>query len=208
MSTVELIAAIVLFGWLLGWLFHRRSARAMTRPLLMLAIEKNGTLKKANFFTLPKLCFVHRGQQVEVSSASTGISGRSERYTYVLLKGLEPEGFEFRILPRSVQTAIDQTMGLRKAVYTGDVNFDKMFSMSSNDQNVLTEVLNDGIRADLLGWALEKPQNKIADIRNYEDQFIFCVRETPKDHAGYHRLLSSATAFHDALRDVLERRGV
>jgi hypothetical protein len=206
MIKIMIIAVIVTCGSIVGWLFHRRSSQPMMHAFEMLADERNGTLKKATFLMLPKLFLSHNGKQVEVSSASTGIKGKSERYTYVLFSDFDSKGFEFRILPKSSQTFIDEKFGVRKTVSTVDTLLDQYLSVSANAHGTLIAVLTDEIKSDLLTWAQEKPRNKISDIRNYDDRLIFCVDGTLGDYSEYVRLIKSATDFHDCLENVLERK--
>jgi len=93
-------------------------------------------------FSLPKLYFTHDGKDVEVSSASTGISGQSERYTYVLFSGLDFKGFEFRILPKSVRTIVDDKLAIKRQIPIGDRLFDKYFSVYYNDRDKILKFLD------------------------------------------------------------------
>lgn len=154
-------------------------------------------------FSLPKLYFTHDGKDVEVSSASTGISGQSERYTYVLFSGLDFKGFEFRILPKSVRTIVDDKLAIKRQIPIGDRLFDKYFSVYSNDKDKSLKFLDDEIKSDLLKWAQKKPINKISDIRNYDDKFIFCVYGELKDRYEFEQLLKSAIDFYDSHKEVL-----
>ncbi len=112
MSSYLIIGLTITFGWIIAWVFHSRSYKSLLENLELIAIEKNGTIKKGKLFSLPKLYFTHDGKDVEVSSASTGVSGESERYTYVLFSGLDFKGFEFRILPKSVLTIDDDKLAI------------------------------------------------------------------------------------------------
>ncbi len=203
MSSYLIIGLTIIFGWIIAWVFHRRSYKSLFENLELIAIEKSGTIKKGRLFSLPKLYFTHEGKDVEVSSASTGISGESERYTYVLISGLDFKGFEFRILPKSVQTIIDNKIGIRKQIPTGDSLLDKYFSVYSNDKDKIFKILNYETKSDLLKWAQKKPINKISDIRNYDDKIIFCVYGELKDRYEFEQLLKSAIDFYDSHKEVL-----
>jgi len=203
MSSYLIIGLIIIFGWIIAWVFHRRSYKSLLENLELIAIEKSGTIKRGRLFSLPKLYFTHDGKDVEVSSASTGISDQSERYTYVLFSGLDFKGFEFRILPKSVQTIIDNKIGIRKQILTGDSLFDKYFSVYSNDKDKILKILDDETKSDLLKWAQKKPINKISDIRNYDDKFIFCVYGELKDRYEFEQLVKSAIDFYDSHKEVL-----
>ncbi len=203
MSSYLIIGLTITFGWIIAWVFHRRSYKSLLENLELIAIEKNGTIKKGRLFSLPKLYFTHEGKDVEVSSASTGISGESERYTYVLFSGLDFKGFEFRILPKSVQTIIDNKIGIRKQIPTGDSLLDKYFSVYSNDKDKIFKILNYETKSDLLKWAQKKPINRISDIRNYDDKIIFCVYGELKDRYEFEQLVKSAIDFYDSHKEVL-----
>jgi len=203
MSSYLIIGLIIIFGWIIAWVFHRRSYKSLLENLELIAIEKSGTIKKGRLFSLPKLYFTHEGKDVEVSSASTGISGESERYTYVLFSGLDFKGFEFRILPKSVQTIIDNKIGIRKQIPTGDSLLDKYFSVYSNDKDKIFKILNYETKSDLLKWAQKKPINRISDIRNYDDKIIFCVYGELKDRYEFEQLVKSAINFYDSHKEVL-----
>ncbi len=203
MSSYLIIGLTITFGWIIAWVFHRRSYKSLLENLELIAIEKNGTIKKGRLFSLPKLYFTHDGKDVEVSSASTGISGDSERYTYVLFSGLDFKGFEFRILPKSVQTIIDNKIGIRKQIPTGDSLLDKYFSVYSNDKDKIFKILNYETKSDLLKWAQKKPINRISDIRNYDDKIIFCVYGELKDRYEFEQLVKSAIDFYDSHKEVL-----
>ena len=202
MSSYLIIGLTITFGWIIAWVFHSRSYKSLLENLELIAIEKSGTIKKGRLFSLPKLYFTHDGKDVEVSSASTGISGHSERYTYVLFSGLDFKGFEFRILPKSVQTIIDNKIGIRKQIPTGDSLLDKYFSVYSNDKDKIFKILNYETKSDLLKWAQKKPINKISDIRNYDDKIIFCVYGELKDRYEFEQLLKSAIDFYDSHKEV------
>jgi len=203
MSSYLIIGLTITFGWIIAWVFHRRSYKSLLENLELIAIEKNGTIKKGRLFSLPKLYFTHEGKDVEVSSASTGISGDSERYTYVLFSGLDFKGFEFRILPKSVQTIIDNKIGIRKQIPTGDSLLDKYFSVYSNDKDKIFKILNYETKSDLLKWAQKKPINRISDIRNFDDKIIFCVYGELKDRYEFEQLVKSAIDFYDSHKEVL-----
>jgi hypothetical protein len=98
---VAILIVLILSGLSVGWVMHHRSARRVMPVLRQLAAEKNGTVESHSSFLMPKLRFSYSGTEVEVSSASTGIDGESERYTYAVFTGLDSKSFEFRILPRS-----------------------------------------------------------------------------------------------------------
>jgi len=202
MSSYLIIGLIITFGWIIAWVFHRRSYKSLLENLELIAIEKNGTIKKGILLSLPKLYFTHDSKDVEVSCASTGISGDSERYTYVLFSGLDFKGFEFRIPPKSVQTIIDNRIGIRKQILTGDSLLDKYFSVYSNDKDKIFKILNYETKSDLLRWAEKKPINKISDIRNYDDKIIFCVYGELKDRYEFEQLLKSAIDFYDSHKEV------
>ena len=203
MSSYLIIGLTITFGWIIAWVFHRRSYKSLLENLELIAIEKNGTIKKGRGGALPNLQFTHEGKDVEVSSASTGISGDSERYSYVLFSGLDFKGFEFRILPKSVQTIIDNKIGIRKQIPTGDSLLDKYFSVYSNDKDKIFKILNYETKSDLLKWAQKKPINRISDIRNYDDKIIYCVYGELKDRYEFEQLVKSAIDFYDSHKEVI-----
>jgi hypothetical protein len=63
-------------------------------------------------------------------------------------------------------------------------------------------VLSDRVRADLLSWAKQK-ENRISDIRNYDNKMIFAVTGTLKNHEEYELLLDTACRFYDAVTNVV-----
>ena len=203
MSSYLIIGLTITFGWIIAWVFHSRSYKSLLENLELIAIEKSGTIKRGRLFSLPKLYFTHDGKDVEVSSASTGISGQSERYTYVLFSGLDFKGFEFRILPKSVRTIIDDKLAIKRQIPIGDRLFDRYFLVYSNDRDKILKFLDDETKSDLLKWAQKKPINKISDIRNYDDKFIFCVYGELKDRYEFEQLLISAINFYDSHKEVL-----
>ena len=190
-------------GVSLGWIIHHRSVRQMTPILRRLAAEKNGTVESPSQFLMPKLRFSHSGAEVEVSSASTGIDGESTRYTYVVFAGLDSKSFEFRILPRSLQTIGDKWIGLKKPMSTALDQLDKRLVISTNNSPLMEAVLLDRIQADLLSWEEQKSDNRINDIRNYEDKLIFAVTGALKSYEDYKLFLETACRFYDAVNKVV-----
>jgi len=174
------------------------------KPILRrLAVEKNGTVESANLFLMPKLRFLHSGTEVEVSGASTGIDGESIRYTYAVFVGLDSTSFEFRIRPRSLQTIGDKWIGLKKPISTGIDKLDELLAIYTNNDPLMKAVLSDRIQADLLSWAEQKTENRINDIRNYDDNLIFAVTDTLNSYEEYALLLDTACRFHDAFSNVV-----
>ena len=187
----------------LGWVLHHRSVHHMTPILRWLAAEKNGTVESPGLFLMPKLRFSRPGAKVEVSSASTGIDGNSTRYTYAVFAGLDSKGFEFRILPRSLQTIGDKWIGLKKPMSTAVDNLDKCLAIYTNNSPLMETVLSDRIQADLLSWADQNTDNRINDIRNYDDNLIFAVSGTLKNYKEYALLLDTACRFYDAVTNAV-----
>jgi hypothetical protein len=140
---------------------------------------------------------------VEVSSASTGIDGESTRYTYALFAGLDSKSFEFRILPRSLQTIGDKWLRIKKPMTTGVDKLDKRFAIYTNNDPLMKTVLSERIQMDLLSWAELKTDNRISDIRNYDDKLIFAVTGILKKYEEYTLLLDTACRFYDAVSDVV-----
>ncbi|KGM43750.1 hypothetical protein JY97_05280 [Alkalispirochaeta odontotermitis] len=104
------------------------------RPILLrLAQKKNGTLDSSGLFLMPKLRFYHSGTKVEVSVAATGIAGNSVHYTYTAFTGLDLKGFEFRILPKSLQTIGDKWLMQKKPMSTGVDKLDKYLAIYTNN---------------------------------------------------------------------------
>jgi hypothetical protein len=202
MNSVLLTGVILLAAMTLGWVLHNRSARDMRAILRRLAAEKNGTVESASLLFMPKLRFSYSGTQVEVSSASTGTSGNSKRYTYAVFSGLTSKGFEFRILPRSLQTMSAKWVGRKKTMSTQVDELDQRLVIYTNNEPVMEAVLSDRVRADLLSWAKQK-ENRISDIRNYDNKMIFAVTGTLKNHEEYELLLDTACRFYDAVTNVV-----
>jgi hypothetical protein len=175
----------------------------MTPILRRLAAEKYGTVESPSLFLMPKLRFSYSGIEVEVSCASTGIAGESTRYTYAVFAGLDSKGFEFQILPRSLQTIGDKLIGLKKSMSTAIEKLDKRLDIYTNNDSLMKELLSDRIQADLLSWSEQKTVNRINDIRNYDDKLIFAVTGTLKNYEEYKLLLDTACRFYDAVTNVL-----
>lgn len=203
MNTALIIGMVILTGVSIGWVFHHRSMRHMKPILTRLAAEKNGTVESPSLFLMPRLRFSHSDTEVEVSSASTGIAGESVHYTYAVFKGLDLKSFEFRILPKSLQTIGDKWIGLKKPISIGVDKLEKRLSIYTNNEPLLKAILSERIQADLLSWAEQKTNNRINDIGNYDDNLIFAVTGTLKNHAEYRLFLDTACRFYDAVTNVV-----
>ncbi len=197
MSEVKIIALFIVTGLLIGWFMHGRSSRTLTSIMMRLAAEKNGVFVSGTFLRLPKLMLSHNGKEMEVSAASSGKEGSSP-YTYVLFGNVESAGLEFRILPKSAQTVIDNALGLKKAVLTGHPPLDKYLSIYTNDEDALGALLSEGVQQAILGW-VKKNRNRIQDIRNHDDKLMFCVDGILSDTADLRRLIDGACLLYDEL---------
>ena len=175
----------------------------MSPILTRLAAEMNGKVESSSLFLMPTLQFWHSGTKVEVSSASTGIAGESRRYTYAKFIGLDFKSFEFRIFPRSLQTIGDKWIGQKKPIHTGVDKLDKRLSIYSNNEPLLKAILSARIQADLLLWAEQKTDNRVSDIRNYDDNLIFAVAGDLESYEEYKLLLDTACRFYDAVINVM-----
>ena len=203
MNTALILSMVILGGVSLGWVFHHRSTHHMKPILTRLATEKNGTVESPSLFLMPKLRFSHSDTKVEISSASTGIAGESVRYTYAVFKGLDLKSFEFRILPRSLQTIGDKWIRQKKPMSTGVEKLDKCLAIYTNNERLMKEVLSDHIKENLLSWAEREKDNRISDIRNYDDNLIFSVTGTLKNYHEYKLLLDTACSFYDEVSNVM-----
>ncbi len=203
MDNALLIGVVIMGGLSLGWVLHHRSVRQMTPILRRLAAEANGVVKSPGPFVMPKLLFSYSGTDVEVSSASTGIDGGSIRYTYALFKGLVPKNFEFRIRPRSLQSVADEWTGFKKPMATEVGKLKKRLAIYTNDDRLMEAVLSERIQADLLFWADRKRENRISDIRNYDDKLIYAVTGTLNNYEEFKLLLNSACGFFDVVNNVV-----
>ena len=203
MNTALIIGIIILGGMSLGLVLHHRSVRNMKPILTSLAAEMNGKVESSSLFLMPTLRFWHSGTEVEVSTASTGIAGESVRYTYALFAGLNSKNFMFRILPRSLQTIGDKWIMKRKPMSTGVDKLDKCLAIYTNNDPLMKSVLSERIQADLLSWAEQKRENKINDIRNYNDNLIFAVAGDLESYEEYKLLLDTACRFYDAVINVM-----
>jgi hypothetical protein len=132
----------------------------MKPVLIRLAAEKNGTVESPSLFLMPKLRFYHSGTKVEVSSASTGISGESVRYTYAVFAGPDSKNFMFRILPRSLQTIGDKLIMQRKPISSGVDKLEKCLAIYTNNDRLIKSVLSERLQAVLLSWAEQKEKIK------------------------------------------------
>lgn len=204
MNGSVLIGILILGGLSVGWVLHNRSVRRVMPVLRRLAAEKNGTVQSPSRFLMPKLLFSYAGTAVEVSSASTGTAGKSTRYTYVLFREVDWKGFDFRILPRSVQTMTDEWVGLTKPMLTAPGNLDKRLTIVTNEDRLMEAVLSDRIQGDLLLWAGQKTENRISDIRNYDDKLIYAVTGTLESYQDYRLLLDTACRFYDAVTNQMK----
>jgi len=203
MNTALFIGLVILVGVSLGWVLHQRATRRMSPILTRLAAKMNGKVESSSLFLMPTLRFWHSGTEVEVSTASTGIAGESRRYTYAKFIGLDFKSFEFRILPRSLQTIGDKWIGQKKPIHTGVDKLDKRLSIYSNNEPLLKAILSARIQADLLLWAEQKTDNRVSDIRNYDDNLIFAVAGDLESYEEYKLLLDTACRFSDAVINVM-----
>ena len=203
MNNALLIGAVILGGLSLGWVLHHRSVRQMTPILRRLAAEADGEVITQGLFVMPKLLFSYSRTDVEVSSASTGIDGESIRYTYALFKGLALKNFEFRIRPRSLQAVADEWTGFKKPMATEVGKLKKRLVIYTNDERLMEAVLSERIQADLLFWADGERENRISDIRNYDDKLIYAVTGTLNNYEEFKLLLDSACWFFDVVNNVV-----
>ena len=204
MSEGTILVLFVVAGLLIGWFMHGRTSRTLTSIMRRLAAEKNGVLESGTFLQLPKLILSHRDKPMEISAASSGQEGSSP-YTYAMFLDVESAGFEFRILPKSTRTVIGSALGFRKAVHTGHPALDERFSIYTNDEDALSELLSEPVQRELLGW-VKKDRNRIQDIRNDDDKLMFCVDGTLSDTADFRQLIDGACLFYDAMTRVTEGR--
>ena len=203
MNTALFIGLVILVGVSLGWVLHQRATRRMSPILTRLAAEMNGKVESSSLFLMPTLRFWHSGTEVEVSTASTGIAGESVRYTYALFAGLNSKNFMFQILPRSLQTIGDKWIMKRKPMSTGVDKLDKRLAIYTNNDPLMKSVLSERIQADLLSWAEQKTDNRVSDIRNYNDNLIFAVAGDLESYEEYKLLLDTACRFYDAVINVM-----
>lgn len=202
MATPVLIGLIILFGMILAWVLHGRSARHLTPILTRLAAETNGVVETQNPFVMPKLLYSYSEMDVEVSSALTGIDGNSIEFSYVLFKGLQSHDFEFRILPRSLQSIADEWVGFTKPMAIDVGGLKTLLVISTNDDTLMQTLLSDRIQGDLLFWA-DRKTNRISDIRNYDDKLIYAVTGMLGDYDEFKLLLDTACRFVDRVVRVL-----
>jgi len=203
MSVGLLIFLVILSGLGLGWVFHRHSARRMTPVLRRLALERDGVVESPSPVLMPKLRFSHAGVAVEVSSASSGTEGQSARYTYALFSGLDFKQFEFRIRPRSLQTIGDAWLGIKKPMVSVPGRLDERLAIYTNDARRMEAVLAERVQVDLLSWAEQEKENRIEDVRNYDDKLIYAVTGTLGEYGEYQLLLETACRFYDAVTNAL-----
>jgi hypothetical protein len=200
---VEILIAIVLGGLGLGWVLQRWSVRQMLPTLERLAVEIDGEVRFQGPFLMPKLVFAHAGRQVEVSSASSGTAGDSTRYTYALFEGLAPGRFEFRIVPRSLQSLASQWTGLARPLTQGMGDLAERLVVYTNDEERMATVLSERVRADLSSWAGAQTENRISDVRNYDDKLIYAVTGTLSGYDELRSLIDSSCRFLDAVDRVV-----
>ena len=198
-----IVASVIVGGLILAWAFHRKSAGRLNATLKRMAAEVGGEVRTQNLFVMPKLLFSYAGGEVEISSASTGIDGGSINYSYVLFKGLAPGRFEFRILPRSLQTVADEWAGITKSMVTDACRLGERLSISTNDDKMMAAILSEKIQADLLFWAEGERENRISDIRIYDDKLIYAVTGISNDYDELQKLIKSACRFFDGVTEHL-----
>ena len=203
MSTPLFIGVFILGGLSLGWVLHRRSVGRLLPMLKRMAVETDGVVKWQGPFVMPKLIFTHSGAEVEVSSASTGTEGGSIRYTYALFNGLSWKDFEFRILPRSLQAVADQWVGLKKPMSTEVGKLKDRLVIYTNDNRLMVAVLSERIQEDLQFWAQGKKENRISDIRNYDDKLLYAVTGTLDNYEELKLLIGSACHFFDSVNNMI-----
>ena len=68
---------------------------------------------------------------------------------------------------------------------TGVDKLDERLSIYTNNEPLLKAILSDRIQADILSWTEQKRENKIIDIRNYDENLIFAVTGTLKNYEDY-----------------------
>ncbi len=203
MSTGLLVFVLIVIGLGFGWAFHRHSVRRMTPVLKRLALERDGVVESPSPVLMPKLRFSHAGAVVEVSSASSGTEGQSARYTYALFSGLDFKQLEFRIRPRSLQTMVDAGLGIKKPMASVPGRLDERLAIYTNDAGRMEAVLSERVQVDLLSWAAQEKENRIEDVRNYDDKLIYAVTGTLGEYGEYQLLLETACRFYDAVANVL-----
>ena len=126
-------------------------------------------------------------------------------YTYVKFIGLDFKSFKFRILSRTLQTIGDKWIGQKKAMPTRVDKLDKRLSIYSNNEPLLKATLSARIQADLLLWAEQKTDNRVSDIRNYDDNLIFAVAGDLESYEEYKLLLDTACRFFDEVTKVVSK---
>ena len=86
---------------------------------------------------------------------------------------------------------------------TGVEKLDKCLAIYTNNERLMKEVLSDHIKENLLSWAEREKDNRISDIRNYDDNLIFSVTGTLKNYHEYKLLLDTACSFYDEVSNVM-----
>ena len=208
MSTGLIIVIVIALGLLVGWVMHRHSVGSMTPALKRLALEREGVVKSPSLVSMPQLHFSHRGAAVEVSSASSGSEGQSGRYTYTLFSNLDCKQFEFRIRARSIQTVGDALLGIKKPMASVPGRLSDRLAIYTNDERRMNAVLSERVQADLLSWAEQEKENRIADVRNYDDKLIYAVTGMLGEYGDYQVLLETACRFYDAVTDAVSKHSL
>ena len=88
---------------------------------------------------------------------------------------------------------------------TGVDKLDKRLSIYSNNEPLLKAILSARIQADLLLWAEQKTDNRVSDIRNYDDNLIFAVAGDLENYEEYKLFLDTACRFFDAFTQVVSK---
>ncbi len=201
-----LLAGIAISGGLvLAWSFHRRSVRRMTPGLERLAAQTGGTIESQGPFLMPKFVCSRSGTSVEISSASTGIAGGSQRYTYAVFSGLRTGGFAFRIVPRSGRPFGDTRARGKTLHRISAGELDRALVISADDDRMMEAVLSDTVRSDLASWSTRPAGTRISDIRAYDDKLLYAVTGTLGEYQEYQLLFDTACRFGDAVRAAANR---
>jgi hypothetical protein len=90
-------------------------------------------------------------------------------------------------------------------MFTRAGELDARLAIYTNDERWMEAVLSDRVQADLVAWAEQKSENRINDVRNYDDKLIYAVTGTLDSYEEYKLLLGTACRFYDAVTDVVSK---
>ena len=78
----------------------------------------------------------------------------------------------------------------------------------TNDNRRMVAILSERIQEDLQFWAHGKKENRISDIRNYDDKLLYAVTGTLDNYEELKLLIRSACNFFDSVNNMISNPSV